>query len=234
MSNDEEPDASRGAEILPASTWQETSFNAAATLVAAAPVLGGPLSNIFSGLSAGRRFQRIRVVILELEKEIDDLSEEQAEYVRGEDFEDLLRETLERVSNERLEAKRRLYRDFLFNVIRESAGDYDERFRFLRILEQLQLDHFAVLRAMDQPPGPEEAESVLAGSRMNTLRGRLPEVSNEHLDDLVTELGDLRITSGSLGGMVTGPSAVNLRPLITPFGHRLLEFIRQPDDETDA
>jgi hypothetical protein len=141
--------------------------------------LGGPLSNNFSGLSAGRRFQRIRVVIPELEKEIEDLSEEQAEYVRGEGFEDLLRETLERVSNERLEAKRRLYRDFLFNVIRESAGDYDERLRSLRILEQLQLDHLAVLRAMDQPPGPEEDESVLAGSRMNTLRGRLPEVSNE-------------------------------------------------------
>lgn len=232
-SKDEEPEDSPGTEILPTSTPQEAALDTFAALVAATPILGGAISSTLSGMAADRRFERVKEVILDLESSLDDLSAEQEKYIRSEDFEDLFRETLRRVENERTEAKRNLYRDFLLGAIREPGGEYDERLRILRALEQLQPDHMVVLRAMDQPPGPED-ESIYAGSRMSTLRRRLPEVSNEHLDDLVIELGDLRITSGTLEGMVTGPSAVELRPLITPFGHRLLEFIQEPNDETDA
>jgi hypothetical protein len=43
------------------------------------------------------------------------------EYVRGDEFEDLLDQTLRRVANERHESKRRLYREFLVAAITTPA-----------------------------------------------------------------------------------------------------------------
>jgi hypothetical protein len=153
MSNDEELEDSAGTEILPTSTPQEGVIDTVAALVAATPILGGAISSTLSGMAADRRFEQVRGVILDLESRLDDLSAEQGDYIRSEDFEDLFRETLRRVENERNEAKRHLYRDFLLGTIHDPGGDYDERLRILRALEQLQPDHIAVLRAMDQTAG---------------------------------------------------------------------------------
>jgi hypothetical protein len=68
----------------------------------APPQLGGPLSSILMGISSDRRFERVRKVTIELPERIGDVETDREAFVRSEDFEDLLIETLQRVAAERV------------------------------------------------------------------------------------------------------------------------------------
>jgi hypothetical protein len=203
-------------------TRDEKIIEVVGTVSSLTPLLGGPLSSILMGISGDRRFDRVRKVIIELAERLDVEVDREA-FVRSEDFEDLLIETLQRVAAERDGGKRLAYRNILLNAVRDARQSYDETLRFLRVLEQLQPDHVEVLRAYETEPA--ESNTLIGGSRHHTLGNRLPEMPAEQVDDLVVQLEDLRLTTGSLQGMVTGPSAVDLRPLITPFGRRFLMYV---------
>lgn len=210
-------------DILPSMTRDEKIIEVVGTVSSLAPLLGGPLSSILMGISGDRRFERVRKVIIELAERLGEVDADQGAFVRSQDFEDLLIETLQRVAAERDEGKRLAYRNILLNAVRDARQSYDETLRFLRVLEQLQPDHVEVLRAYETEPA--ESNTLIGGSRRHTLGNRLPEMPAEQVDDLVVQLEDLRLTTGSLQGMVTGPSAVDLRPLITPFGRRFLMYV---------
>jgi hypothetical protein len=96
-------------------------------------------------------------------------------FVRSEDFEDLLIETLQGVAAERDEGKRLAYRNILLNAVRDARQSYDETLRFLRALEQFQPDHVEVLWAYGAEPA--ESNTLIGGSRRHTLGSRLPETS---------------------------------------------------------
>jgi hypothetical protein len=151
------------------------------------------------GISGDRRFERVRDFLIHLDSRVGSMSEEQDRFVRGEDFEDLLTETLDRVARERSEDKRTLYGRFLADAIdAPEAEPYDERLRFLRIMEDLQADHLRILRAIVAEPDPP-GHSVMAGSRRATLEARLPDIPRGRLRDLSEQLGDLRlIDAGAL------------------------------------
>src|SRR5438132_2839341 len=136
---------------------------------------------------------------------------------------------MQRVAAERSEDKRRVYRQILTSAIQHSGEEgYDEQLRLLRVMEELQPDHLVVLRAMMTEP--EADSSVFAGSRLSTLRKRLPDMPDERVSDLADQLGELHLTgAAALGGMVTGPSAVDLRPVLTPFGLRLVAYVLDAD-----
>lgn len=215
-------------ETLPAATQVERALEVAATVGNLVPVLGGVVASVLSGLAGDRRFERVREVLLELADRVKGVSAEQEKYIRGEDFEDLLIETLQRVWRERDEEKRRIYRDFLAAAIASPGGPYDEQLRFLRTLEELQGDHIRILRAIFQEPSPET--SSLTGSPIRTLQRRLPDMDEARIDDLVTQLNDLRITNlGSLRVMMTARGAEDLRPTMTPYGQRFVRFLRTSD-----
>ncbi len=112
------------------------------------------------GISSNRRFERVRKVTIELAERIGDVETDREAFVRNENFEDLLIETLQRVAAERDDGKRLAYRNILLNAIRDARQSYDETLRFLRVLEQLQPDHVEVFRAYDahayQPALPLE------------------------------------------------------------------------------
>jgi hypothetical protein len=210
-------------DILPSMTRDEKIIEVVGTVSSLTPLLGGPLSSILMGISGDRRFDRARKVIIELAERLGVIEADREAFLRSEDFENLLIETLQRVAAERDESKRWAYRNILLNAVRDAGQSYDETLRFLRVLEQLQPNHVEVLRAYDAEPA--ESNTLIGGSRRHTLGNRLHEMPAEHIDDLVVQLEDLRLTTGSLQGMVTGPSAVDLRPLITPFGRRFLMYV---------
>lgn len=214
-------------DILPSATRDEKILDVVGTVTGLVPALGGSLSSILLGVSGDRRFDRARKVIIELAQQLGEVQQEQEAFIRSEEFEDLLIEGLQRVAAERSEEKRRAYRQILLTAIRDPDRSYDEVLRFLRILEQLQPAHLAVLRAyLAEPPASSD---VMRGSRRRTLGDRLADLSGDHVDDLVEQLADLRLTTGSLSGIVTGPSAVDLRPLVSPLGRRFLEYVLTAD-----
>jgi hypothetical protein len=213
-------------DILPSSKRDEMILETTATLVNLVPGIGGAISSVLFGISGDRRFERVRAFLEDLDLRVGHLSEEQDRFVRSDEFEDLLTETLERVSRERNEDKRRLYAAFLLEIIDELPTEsYDERLHFLRIIEELQGDHIRILRAMAAEPDTNNA--TMGGSRKLTLEALLPDIPSDRLTELTNRLGDLRvIDAGMLAPIVTGPSAIDLRPVVTPFGARFVRFLR--------
>src|SRR5918995_5217960 len=108
-SEDGEPEIEQVNVILPPTTGTERTLDGLATLAEFAPELGGVIGNIVSGIASKRRFERVRSSIAYVLQLIADVSTEQQNYVRSEDFEDLLIETLRRVAAGGSGQKRRGY-----------------------------------------------------------------------------------------------------------------------------
>ena len=218
--------------ILLATTRQETALDVTAAVVNLVPLLGGPVATILGGLSQDRKFDRVREVILRValelravQEELGSLSKASEEYVKSEDFQELLEDTLRRVSRERSGEKRRIYGGFLVDAIKSPGQAYDEQIRFLRSLEELQGDHIRVLRAVLLPP-ERNPETIIAGSRQSTLEKRLPDMSREHVADLWHQMEGLGMLGGvSLSGIVTGSSAQDLTVALTPYGRRFTAYL---------
>ena len=91
------------------------------------PVVGGAVSFVLSDWTAQRRYQRVRDVLQGLAKDLQQFKGDvKEEYVRSDEFTDLLDQTLRRVANERYEEKRRLYRGVLLGAITGQGQSYDE------------------------------------------------------------------------------------------------------------
>jgi hypothetical protein len=210
-------------------TREEKVLDTVGTVSGLVPLLGGPVSSILLGLSGDRRFERVRVCLIQLAERVGHLDEEQEAFVRSEDFEDLLVETTQRVWAERSEEKRRIYGDFLADAIAHpTAEPYDERLRLLRVMEDIQEAHMEVLRAILQDAAPDP--SLLGGSMSHVILARLgwreDEESRARLADLTQQMSGLRIIdTGTLTGMMTSAGADNTRRIVTPFGERFTRFL---------
>jgi pyruvate-formate lyase-activating enzyme len=188
--------------------------------------VGGVVSNVLSGLATGRRFERVREVILAVAKDLKELeSSIREDYVKSDEFEDLLTETLERVYRERNEEKRQLFRCFLVKSATTTEESYDERLRFLRDLEELQYDHIRMLEAVLKYPftvpgvDPDDLPPVSIDEILNL---RLRGMDKERVRDLADELTMRRIARLDSTDSVIGD---DLRDRLTPYGDRLCKFI---------
>ncbi len=212
--------------LIPTSTSGETALDVAAFVGSAVPWIGGPVSNVLGGISLGRKLARVREVLEGLVEDLAEFKSDAAkEYVATEEFEELLEQTLRQVSDERNEDKRRIYRAYLTDAIESPGEPYDEQIRILGTLRELQPDHFRVVRALSQAPDPTPG---MMGSPIQTLCGRLPELEEARIEDLITQLNDLRVTNVmSLKAMMTGGGAENLQHAITQYGQRFLKYITE-------
>jgi hypothetical protein len=204
----------------------DTALDIGAFVASAVPWVGGPISNVLGGISSHRKLTRVREVLQGFAEDLrsfkSDVSEE---YVKTEDFEELLEETLRRVAAERAEERRRLYRRFLVRIVKEPGTPYDEQLRVLRAIEDIRPAHLEVLIALDS--APDANAGGIAGSPLQTLSSRLPGIGRDVIIQLVRELDDLRITNlPQLQTMMTPTGAADLRHAITPLGRSLMRYIR--------
>lgn len=220
----EENSESVGKELIPRKASGDAPLDIAAIVTSAVPYLGGPVSAILSGISAGRKYERVREVLSGVAQDLKDFKSKASEdYVKTEDFQELFEKTLHQAGEERSEEKRRIYRAFLTDAIASPGKPYDEQVKFLKTLDELQPDHLRIIKALAQPP---EGGSGISGSPSNTLSQRLPDMPRERLADLVQQLNDLRVIGlTSLNTMMTFHGAQDLRHSIQPYGKRLLAFI---------
>jgi len=217
-----------GAELVPKRGPGDLPLDIAAVVTSAVPWLGGPVSAVLSGISFGRKYERVREVLNGLAEDLRDFkSKASEEYVKKEEFEELLEKTLRQAAEERSGEKRSIYRSFLTDEIRSPGKPYDEQLHFLRTLEELQPDHIRVIKALAHPP---EGGRGIAGSPLQTLSSRLPDMPPERIEALILQLNDMRLTAmTSLKTLMTFHGAQELRHSLTPHGRRFLEFIRKAD-----
>ena len=216
--------ANEDKELIPTATNRETALDIAAFVASAVPWVGGPVSNVLAGISFGRKLGRVREVLEGLVVDLAEFkSEASEEYVRTEEFEDLLEQTLRRAAEERSAEKRRMYRLFLKDAIEIPGASYDDQIRLLRTFEGLQRDHLRVMKAISQEP---ERTPGTMGSPIQTLRVRIPEFNYGRITDLVGQLNDMRVTNiSSLKVMMTGHGAADLRRGITEYGQCVLRHV---------
>ena len=221
MEKDREAKDLVSGSAIPSSTYSEAVLETLQDVSSLVPVLGGPISNFFGGMAAGRKFERIREVLVGLARDLSDFDQQVfEEYVRSEDFEDLLDETLRRVAHERYEEKHRIYQRFLVIDIKEPI-EYDFQIMILRVLEELQVADLAVLETMLRKPVEEESRGLVSGSIIGTFRRRLPKTDDQVIKTAVERRDYLRITdnlSPTLMTMMTTQGARDLRRRLTDLG----------------
>ena len=201
-----------------------------AIVSSAVPWIGGPVSNVLSGMVTERKIDRVREVLMGLTEDLENFqSEVSEEYVKTEEFEDLLDEALRRVARERSEEKRELYRGFLRHTVKVPSDiAYDRKIQILQMLEQVTPGHMAILKALSQTPG--EPTNLMMGSPINTIETRADNLSREEIQELVGQTNALRLTNlTSLMVMMTGTGAEDLRPSITRLGNELLRYLTISD-----
>jgi len=212
-------------EVIPASTASETTIDVVAAISSAVPWIGGPVGNVLTGVSFGRKLGRVREVLDGLANDLNDFKSDVSEnYVKTNEFEDLLEQTLRRAAEERNEEKRRLYRAFLAGAIVSPGEPYDDQLQILRTFEQLIPEHLLVIKAISQVPIVDDRKML--GSPRGTLRDRLPDLTDQRIEELVTQLNNMRITKlTTLRVNMTGRGAADLRHNITNYGRRILQYI---------
>ena len=229
---DEGPD--EYPDRLPDESRTDVAVSLGTILVNVVPGLGGVVASIVSEWSAARRYARVQEVLEDLALRLGNLrSEVSEEYVRSDEFPDLLDQTLRRVAHERHEGKRRLYAAFLAGAITTPGEPYHEQLRILRTLEELQPDHIRVIEAMRQEPGPAPPRTGGISTRGLTsirhiLQERLPDIPPERLTELVAQLtDDLRVVmiGQRLDQRQVPGKAMDLRNEFTPYGRRLVAYI---------
>lgn len=205
---------------------KEKILDIASFVSSAVPWVGGPVSNVLGGISTARKIQRVHDLLEGFSEELRDFeSKVSEEYVKTEDFEDLLEQTLRRTSEERNENKRRILQSFLVEAVKRPGEQYDDQLRFLKILENIYGDHIRVLQALMAPP---DQDSGMMGSPSQTLSERLPDITDDRINDLVVQLNDLRVSNlKSLNTMMTGSGAQDLRNAVTPLGKRFLRYLAE-------
>lgn len=216
----------KSKEILPVYTKKEIILDTLASVSSIAPWVGGPVSSVLSGKSISHKMERVNEVLLNMAEGIKGLeSEIPKNYVKTEEFQELLEETLKKSAKERNDEKRKAYSAFLINAIKNPTDDtYDEKLRFLRTLEEMQIGHIYILRAMMLQPDPNPANIV--GSVNSTLKKRLPSIPPDRIKDLAEQLTDMKVANlANLNGNITSRGAEELQSRITPYGHRFIRYI---------
>jgi hypothetical protein len=215
--------ADKKSKSLTKSNKTETALDISATVFSAIPWVGGPVTNVLNGMSLGRKLGRVQEVLEGLASDLGGFeSDISKNYVKTDEFEDLLEQTLNRVGQERNEEKRSVYKAFLTDAIESPGEPYDEQLRILRSLEEIQPDHIRLLKAIAAPP---EENPGHMGSQSQTLQKRTT-IGVDRLKDLVGQLNDLRLTNlQSFHVMMTGHGAADLRGTITEYGQRVMQYI---------
>jgi hypothetical protein len=131
--------------VLPEDSRTDFALEAAAAVTSILPGLGGAIANVLSGWSAERKRERVREVLEGFALRLANLQSRLSDdYVRSDEFEDILDQALRHAAFEWSRDKRRMLREFLVGVARQQ-GSYDEQLRLLRALDVLQSSHIGLL-----------------------------------------------------------------------------------------
>lgn len=116
----------------------------------AIPYVGGPLATLYFGHKQEKRFERIEKTLEEVAKELEGVSVAKIEEHNQDELMSLIDELTDKIENEHLEYKRKLYKDYFKNILKTPTnGNYEERKLFLEVLEKitpLQIELFGFIQ----------------------------------------------------------------------------------------
>jgi hypothetical protein len=106
-------------ELLPNSEGSETALEIGGAVASVIPWIGGPVGSVLTGIAQARKWERIREVLIAMTVKLEGFESEVAEeYVKTEEFQDLLEKALLQSAGELREEKRRVYTAYLTGIIK--------------------------------------------------------------------------------------------------------------------
>jgi len=109
---------------------------------------------------------------------------------------------------------------------------YDERLRILRVLDELQIAHIRLLRAIMQEPARITNFRSRGNTWLGTLEKRLKDIPADQIEDLFEQLKDLRVLgrgAATLRTFTAPGNAEDVRKTVTVFGRHFVEFIHNTE-----
>ncbi|MHB8763188.1 MAG: hypothetical protein ACYDA8_02420 [Deferrisomatales bacterium] len=213
-------------ELLPA-TKRERFAELLAIVSSAAPWIGGPVAEVIGGAATTLKINRVTQFVKDVLDHVEALHSRAAEeFVRSEDFVDILEKTAQAVADERNETKRSLFANYILNNISQTEIEYDRRLKCLNLLKQVDTRHLDLLSAFLKPPTEQELKLSMSAPS-TTIERRAPHL-REHLSAVIHDTNTLGLTTirdNYMNMNMTGHGAANLQHAVTPLGKELLSFI---------
>jgi hypothetical protein len=213
-------------ELLPV-TKRERYAELLAMVSSAAPWIGGPVSEIVGGAATNLKINRVTQFVRDVLDHVEALHTQAAEqFVKSEDFVDLLDKTVQAVADERSETKRALFSSYILNNIAQPEIRYDRRLKCLNILKQVDTRHLDLLVALLQHPTAQE-RGVSLSAPSTTIERRAPHLRDD-LKALIHETNTLGLTTirdNYLNTNMTGDGAATLQHAVTQLGNEVIAFI---------
>lgn len=213
-------------ELLP-ETKRERFAELLAIVSSAAPWIGGPVAEIIGGAATNLKINRVTQFVRDVLEHVEALhTNASEEFVKSEDFIDILEKTTQAVADERQEAKRAFFATFVLNNISHPEITYDRRLKCLGVLKQVDTRHIDLLTALLKQPTPQE-RNMSIGAPSTTIERRAPHLRDD-LRAIIHETNTLGLTAmrdDYLNMNMTGDGAANLQHGVTSLGKEFLGFI---------
>ena len=198
-----------------------------AIAASAAPWIGGPISGIIGGVATDLKIKRVTQFIKDVLEHIESMhSQESEKFVKTEDFADIFDKTAQAVADERYEAKRKLFANYILNNVAAPNISYQIRLKCLRLLEDISTEHIDLLLALLQQPNAAEMSAGISAPS-TTIERRAPHLRT-NIKAIVHETNTLGLTDIKehyLNTTMTAGGAANLSHSVTALGTKLIEFI---------
>ena len=195
---------------------------AAASISATNPAAGLALKTaaILGGwVFQERKYSRIKDALTSVANRIQQVEHE---YVRKEEFADLLEETLRRMADQPSEDRRQIMRGILESVM-ERPRDFNESRLFVRLADELPGAHLKVIAAVKQPKMRLEGLGVI-----NSILSKRSGVPRERIDAVIADLTFFRVFDGTKFNF-NAPEGQTYEYLLSEIGQEFLEFMAESE-----
>ncbi len=192
-------------------------------VVKAAPWLTETIIEAVREMTDVRKVSRVAEVLKEVTANLREFRSELAElYVKTPAFKNVLGQTLHAVGDEPHEEKRQLYASFLTDSIVSPLESAENQIRMLDILKQVKTDHVRLLRSLTNLPA---TKTTYIQSPLQMLATQMPDIPQDRLRGLLTQLTDLGISTISDWSSGTHGDVEHIRNSLTTPGKRLVRII---------
>lgn len=181
----------------------------------AIPYVGGSLATLYFGYKQEQRFQRVEQTLKEIAEELKGIKLPNIEEHNEDELMSLIDELTDKIENERIEMKRKLYKEYFKNILKTPTnGNYEERKLFLEILSKI------------TPLQIELFQFILKNSKVIDINISKPGTDISLVKSSILQLENYGLIIATLNSIMLGgnQSGIPMELEVSEFGRKFNDF----------